>query len=65
MSAADNGTERSLGQLVATATAEMSALMHDEIALAKAEFRRTPSGRASAVPRSRWRARWRCSRCRY
>ncbi|MEV5480617.1 MULTISPECIES: phage holin family protein [Streptomyces] len=39
MSAADNGTERSLGQLVATATAEMSALMHDEIALAKAEFR--------------------------
>ncbi|GGN58532.1 transporter [Streptomyces kronopolitis] len=39
MSAADNGTERSLGQLMATATAEMSALLHDEIALAKAEFR--------------------------
>ncbi|WP_328540839.1 phage holin family protein [Streptomyces sp. NBC_00344] len=31
--------ERSLGQLVASATAEMSALMHDEIALAKAELR--------------------------
>ncbi|MDT0456786.1 phage holin family protein [Streptomyces sp. NBC_00400] len=39
MSAADDGTDRSLGQLVATATAEMSALVHDEIALAKAEFR--------------------------
>ncbi|MFB6814633.1 phage holin family protein [Streptomyces sp. NPDC056347] len=32
-------TDRSLGQLVATATAEMSALVHDEIALAKAEVR--------------------------
>ncbi|MFJ5549273.1 phage holin family protein [Streptomyces sp. NPDC093225] len=31
--------ERSLGQLVAVATAEMSALVHDEIALAKAEIR--------------------------
>lgn len=31
--------DRSLGQLVASATAEMSALMHDEIALAKAELR--------------------------
>ncbi|MER5744286.1 phage holin family protein [Streptomyces sp. NPDC059913] len=31
--------DRSLGQLVATATAEMSALVHDEIALAKAEVR--------------------------
>ncbi|KOU39373.1 MULTISPECIES: phage holin family protein [unclassified Streptomyces] len=31
--------ERSLGQLVASATAEMSALVHDEIALAKAELR--------------------------
>ena len=30
---------RSLGQLVAAATAEMSALVHDEIALAKAELR--------------------------
>ncbi|MFF4605883.1 phage holin family protein [Streptomyces sp. NPDC001339] len=39
MSAADAGGERSLGQLVATATAEMSALVHDEIALAKAELR--------------------------
>jgi hypothetical protein len=33
------GAERSLGQLVAAATAEMSALVHDEIALAKAELR--------------------------
>lgn len=39
MSAADQGAERSLGQLVASATAEMSALVHDEIALAKAELR--------------------------
>ncbi|GAU67808.1 hypothetical protein SSP35_05_03750 [Streptomyces sp. NBRC 110611] len=39
MSAADADGERSLGQLVATATAEMSALVHDEIALAKAELR--------------------------
>ncbi|MFJ4337049.1 phage holin family protein [Streptomyces sp. NPDC088915] len=31
--------EPSLGQLVASATAEMSALVHDEIALAKAELR--------------------------
>ncbi|MFD5031787.1 phage holin family protein [Streptomyces sp. NPDC058220] len=31
--------DRSIGQLVASATAEMSALMHDEIALAKAEIR--------------------------
>lgn len=37
MSSADDG--RSLGQLVASATAEMSALVHDEIALAKAEIR--------------------------
>ncbi|WP_049576240.1 phage holin family protein [Streptomyces sp. SBT349] len=36
MSAADEG--RSLGELVASATAELSALMHDEIALAKAEL---------------------------
>ncbi|QNE76509.1 phage holin family protein [Streptomyces finlayi] len=35
---AGNG-DRSLGQLVASATAEMSALVHDEIALAKAEVR--------------------------
>ncbi len=32
------GADRSLGQLVASATAEMSALVHDEIALAKAEL---------------------------
>lgn len=37
MSAADEG--RSLGQLVASATTEMSALVHEEIALAKAELR--------------------------
>ncbi|NBM16557.1 phage holin family protein [Streptomyces sp. GC420] len=51
MSAAEDGAagaevtvsvngNRTLGQLVATATAEMSALVHDEIALAKAELRR-------------------------
>ncbi|MEV5507644.1 phage holin family protein [Streptomyces orinoci] len=39
MSAADDGTDRSLGQLVAKATTELSALVHDEIALAKAELR--------------------------
>ncbi len=37
MSTADDG--RSLGQLVASATTELSALVHDEIALAKAEIR--------------------------
>ncbi|CAM5639418.1 transporter [Streptomyces spiroverticillatus] len=31
--------ERSLGQLVATATTEMSALVHDEIALAKIQLK--------------------------
>ncbi|CAL9300587.1 MULTISPECIES: phage holin family protein [unclassified Streptomyces] len=36
---AGNGAEASLGQLVASATAEMSALVHDEIALAKAQLR--------------------------
>ncbi|MEC4014991.1 phage holin family protein [Streptomyces sp. H27-D2] len=39
MSAADDGANRSLGQLVASATTELSALVHDEIALAKAELR--------------------------
>ncbi|CAG7649189.1 Putative Holin-X, holin superfamily III [Actinacidiphila bryophytorum] len=39
MSAAHNGDSRSIGQLFAAATAEMSALVHDEIALAKAELR--------------------------
>jgi hypothetical protein len=42
MSAPDGnpvGAERSLGQLVASATAEMSALVHDEIALAKAQLK--------------------------
>jgi hypothetical protein len=38
MSAAED--DRSLGQLVASATTELSALVHDEIALAKAELRR-------------------------
>ncbi|HEX5565568.1 MAG TPA: phage holin family protein [Streptomyces sp.] len=37
MSSADDG--RSLGQLVAAATTELSALVHEEIALAKAELR--------------------------
>lgn len=37
--ARDARTDRSLGQLVATATAELSELVHDEIALAKAELR--------------------------
>ncbi|WP_374986577.1 phage holin family protein [Streptomyces fradiae] len=36
---AGSGAEDSLGQLVASATAEMSALVHDEIALAKAQLR--------------------------
>jgi predicted cation transporter len=36
---ADQNGDRSLGQLVASATAELSALVHDEIALAKAEMR--------------------------
>ncbi|MFJ4775518.1 phage holin family protein [Streptomyces sp. NPDC088762] len=42
MSAGDEGVqgaERTLGQLVASATAEMSALVHDEIALAKVEIK--------------------------
>jgi protein-S-isoprenylcysteine O-methyltransferase Ste14 len=45
MSSADDGRGlggqdgRSLGQLVASATAELSGLVHDEIALAKAEIR--------------------------
>ncbi|PCG87984.1 transporter [Streptomyces sp. WZ.A104] len=34
-----SSADRSIGQLVASATAEMSALVHDEIALAKAEVR--------------------------
>jgi membrane protein implicated in regulation of membrane protease activity len=34
-----NGDGRSIGQLFAAATAEMSALVHEEIALAKAELR--------------------------
>lgn len=47
MSEADDGADRSLGQLVAAATTELSALMHDEIALAKAELRE--SAKRSAV----------------
>jgi hypothetical protein len=39
MSPASNGDERSLGELFSSATAELSALMHDEIALAKTEIR--------------------------
>ncbi|MEU5364588.1 phage holin family protein [Streptomyces sp. NPDC005925] len=43
MSAPDGspvGAERSIGQLFATATTELSALVHDEIALAKAQLKR-------------------------
>ncbi|NJP99072.1 phage holin family protein [Streptomyces zingiberis] len=39
MSPVEQDGNRSLGQLVATATTELSALVHDEIALAKAELR--------------------------
>ncbi|MGY0017635.1 phage holin family protein [Streptomyces sp. cg35] len=42
MSAPDGspvGSERSVGQLFASATTEMSALVHDEIALAKAQLK--------------------------
>lgn len=39
MDAAHSGDGRSIGQLFASATAEVSALVHDEIALAKAELR--------------------------
>jgi len=43
MSAPDGspvGAERSIGKLFATATTEMTALVHDEIALAKAQLKR-------------------------
>ncbi|MEW2493083.1 phage holin family protein [Streptomyces nodosus] len=42
MSAPDGspvGSERSIGQLFASATTELSALVHDEIALAKAQLK--------------------------
>jgi hypothetical protein len=39
MSPDHNGDGRSLGELFASATADISALVHDEIALAKAELR--------------------------
>jgi hypothetical protein len=39
MSAAHNDDGRSLGQLFASATADVSALVHDEIALVKVELR--------------------------
>ncbi len=38
-SAVEQDGSRSLGQLVASATTELSALVHEEIALAKAELR--------------------------
>ena len=44
--------DRSIGQLVAVATAEMSALVHDEIALAKAELRQDVKRVRSAAARS-------------
>jgi hypothetical protein len=40
MSSVEQDGDRSLGQLMAAATADLSALIHDEIALAKAEMRR-------------------------
>ncbi|MFJ6486145.1 MULTISPECIES: phage holin family protein [unclassified Streptomyces] len=56
MSAVDQeaqGAELTLGQLVASATAEMSALVHDEIALAKVEIkqdvRRAGIGSGAAI----------------
>jgi hypothetical protein len=55
MSAPDGspvGAERSIGQLFASATTEMSALVHDEIALAKAQLkqgRQARSGRRRRV----------------
>jgi hypothetical protein len=39
MSVGGRTDERSLGELLATATTEMSALVHEEVALAKAELR--------------------------
>jgi hypothetical protein len=38
MAAPETGTERTVGQLFASATADLSALVHDEIALARAEI---------------------------
>jgi Flp pilus assembly protein TadB len=35
----DDAVERTLGQLVADATHDISSIMHDEVALAKAEIR--------------------------
>jgi Putative Actinobacterial Holin-X, holin superfamily III len=53
MSAADDVGNRSLGRLVATATTELSELVHDEIALAKAELRegakRAVAGSGAAI----------------
>lgn len=39
MSSVEQDGDRSIGQLMAAATADLSALIHDEIALAKAEMR--------------------------
>ncbi|MDK1476349.1 phage holin family protein [Streptomyces sp. 549] len=47
MSTPDEG--RSIGQLVASATAEMSALVHEEIALAKAELKTSVSKGVAGV----------------
>ncbi len=67
MSAPDGspvGAERSIGQLFATATAEMSALVHDEIALAKAQLRQDVKRGRRAAARSWRRAYCCCSPCR-
>lgn len=66
MSAVDQGAqgaERTLGQLVASATAEMSALVHDEIALAKAEIRQDVKRVGIGAPPSGSQACSPCSLC--
>lgn len=40
MAAPETGTERTVGQLFASASADLSALVHDEIALAKQEIKK-------------------------
>jgi hypothetical protein len=53
MAAPETGTERTVGQLFASATADLTALVHDEITLAKQEIKkdvkRGLAGSGSAV----------------
>lgn len=49
MAAPEIGTERTVGQLFASATADLSALVHDEIALAKQEIKKDVVRGASGV----------------